>query len=357
MKKFTSLLMMLCMFVGAVNAEVTKYYKPDERLSTLTEGQKVMFYNTAFDGNQDRTGFLIDNAGNFALNKQKPSASPIFSEKVGVWTLENVANTDGAYTMNVKGANGYVGIGGKTNNASAQVLRFQEWTVAADGKKANVNSEDANGTKVNNEDITAEAYVWLVTNENQSNTWNGNTNSFANWSTGHPYAVYSVVEATTEEYGILDSILRTDGKGLPFLHMKAGGSVCTPSYFTVDHKMHYIYQEGRTVFKYAVSNMSDVTATIAERNGLSKDNIDWVIPHQANMRIIDAVASRLAVPMEKVMVNIQRYGNTSAGTLPLCLWDYEQRLKKGDNLIFTAFGAGFTYGAVYVKWGYDGNMK
>ena len=121
--------------------------------------------------------------------------------------------------------------------------------------------------------------------------------------------------------------------------------------------MHYIYQEGRTVFKYAVSNMSEVTATIAENNGLSKENIDWVIPHQANMRIIDAVASRLEVPMEKVMVNIQRYGNTSAGTLPLCLWDYEQRLKKGDNLIFTAFGAGFTYGAVYVKWGYDGNMK
>ena len=166
-----------------------------------------------------------------------------------------------------------------------------------------------------------------------------------------------LVEATTEDYGILDSMLRTDGKGLPFLHMKAGGSVCTPSYFTIDHKMHYIYQEGRTVFKYAVSNMSEITATIAEKNGLTKENINWVIPHQANMRIIDAVASRLAVPMEKVMVNIQRYGNTSAGTLPLCLWDYEKHLKKGDNLIFTAFGAGFTYGAVYVKWGYDGNMK
>ena len=166
-----------------------------------------------------------------------------------------------------------------------------------------------------------------------------------------------LVEPTTEDYGIMDSILRTDGKGLPFLHMKAGGSVCTPSYFTVDHKMHYIYQEGRTVFKYAVSNMSEITATIAEKNGLTKDNINWVIPHQANMRIIDAVASRLEVPMEKVMVNIQRYGNTSAGTLPLCLWDYEEKLKKGDNLIFTAFGAGFTYGAVYVKWGYDGNMK
>ena len=166
-----------------------------------------------------------------------------------------------------------------------------------------------------------------------------------------------LLEPTTEDVGIMDSILRTDGKGLPFLHMKAGGSVCTPSYFTVDHKMHYIYQEGRTVFKYAVSNMSEITATIAEKHGLTKENINWVIPHQANMRIIDAVASRLEVPMEKVMVNIQRYGNTSAGTLPLCLWDYEKQLRKGDNLIFTAFGAGFTYGAVYVKWGYDGNMK
>ena len=162
-----------------------------------------------------------------------------------------------------------------------------------------------------------------------------------------------MIEGTTEEYGILDSILRTDGKGLPFLHMKAGGSVCPPSYFTVDNKMHYIYQEGRTVFKYAVSNMSAITVAVAERNGLTKENIDWVVPHQANRRIIDAVASRLEVPMEKVMVNIQRYGNTSAGTLPLCLWDYEKKLKKGDNLIFTAFGAGFTYGAVYVKWGYD----
>ena len=128
-----------------------------------------------------------------------------------------------------------------------------------------------------------------------------------------------LIEATTEDFGIKDCILRTDGKGLPFLHMKAGGSVCPPSYFTVDHKMHYLYQEGRTVFKYAVSNMSEITAKLAEQNGLDKDNINWVIPHQANLRIIDAVASRLAVPQEKVMINIQRYGNTSAGTLPLCL--------------------------------------
>ena len=170
-------------------------------------------------------------------------------------------------------------------------------------------------------------------------------------------AAACMVEATTEDYGIMDSILRTDGKGLPFLQMKAGCSVCPPSYFTVDHKMHYLYQEGRTVFKYAVSNMSDITATIAANNGLNKDNIDWVIPHQANLRIIDAVASRLEVPLDKVMINIQRYGNTSGATLPLCLWDYEKQLKKGDNLIFTAFGAGFTYGAVYVKWGYDGSKR
>ena len=166
-----------------------------------------------------------------------------------------------------------------------------------------------------------------------------------------------MLEPTTEDVGIMDAILHTDGKGLPFLHMKAGGSVCPPSYFTVDNRMHYIYQEGRTVFKYAVSNMSDVSAELAARNNLTKDDINWIIPHQANLRIIDAVAHRMEVPSEKVMVNIERYGNTSAGTLPLCIWDFEEKLKKGDNLIFTAFGAGFTYGAVYVKWGYDGNVK
>jgi len=162
-----------------------------------------------------------------------------------------------------------------------------------------------------------------------------------------------MLEPTTEEFGILDSALRTDGKGLPFLHMKAGGSVCPPSNFTIQNHMHYVYQEGRTVFKYAVSNMSDISEYIAKKNNLNKDNIDWIIPHQANMRILDAVAHRMEVPIDKVMVNISRYGNTSAATLPLCIWDYENKLKKGDNLIFTAFGAGFTWGAVYVKWGYD----
>ncbi|MDR0973233.1 MAG: ketoacyl-ACP synthase III [Prevotellaceae bacterium] len=163
-----------------------------------------------------------------------------------------------------------------------------------------------------------------------------------------------MLEPTTEDVGILDSKLRTDGKGLPFLHMKAGGSVSPPSYFTVDNRMHYVYQEGRTVFKYAVSNMSDICEELAAKNKLTDDDITWIIPHQANMRIIDAVAHRMNVPKEKVMINIQRYGNTSAGTLPLCIWDYESKLKRGDNLIFTAFGAGFTWGAVYVKWGYDG---
>lgn len=161
-----------------------------------------------------------------------------------------------------------------------------------------------------------------------------------------------LVEPTTEDFGWKDSYLRTDGKGLPFLCMKAGGSVCAPSYFTIDHRMHYLHQEGRTVFKFAVTNMSDASALIAERNELNKDNIAWVIPHQANVRIIEAVANRLELPMEKVMMNIQRYGNTSAATIPLALWDYEKQLKKGDNLILTAFGAGFTWGAAYLKWGY-----
>ena len=164
-----------------------------------------------------------------------------------------------------------------------------------------------------------------------------------------------LLEATEEEnIGVMDSYLRTDGMGLPFLHMKAGGSVCPPSHFTVDHRLHYTYQEGRTVFRYAVTNMSDDCALIAERNGLNKDNITWVVPHQANMRIIEAVAKRLDMPMEQVMVNIERYGNTSAATIPLALWEYENRLKKGDNLILTAFGAGFAHGAMYLKWAYDG---
>ena len=164
-----------------------------------------------------------------------------------------------------------------------------------------------------------------------------------------------LVEATEEEgVGVQNSYLRTDGKGLPFLHMKAGGSVCPASHFTVDHRLHYLYQEGRTVFRYAVTDMSDDVATIMERNGLSADNVKWVVPHEANLRIIEAVTKRVGIPMEKVMVNIQRYGNTSAATIPLALWDYEKELKKGDNIVFTAFGAGFVHGASFYKWAYDG---
>jgi 3-oxoacyl-[acyl-carrier-protein] synthase-3 len=164
-----------------------------------------------------------------------------------------------------------------------------------------------------------------------------------------------LLEASEEEnIGVLDSYLRTDGKGLPFLHMKAGGSVCPPSHFTVDHRLHFLYQEGRTVFRYAVTAMSEDSALVAERNGLNKYNIRFVIPHQANIRIIEAVAKRLELPMEKVMINIEHFGNTSAATIPLALWEYESQLRKGDNLILTAFGAGFVHGASYVKWAYDG---
>ena len=157
-----------------------------------------------------------------------------------------------------------------------------------------------------------------------------------------------------EAYGLHDSYLRTDGKGLPFLHLKAGGSVCPPSRFTVDHRLHYLYQEGRTVFKYAVTNMADDVKAIMERNSLSADKVDWVVPHEANLRIIEAVAKRAGMPLEKVMVNIDHYGNTSAATIPLALWDFEDKLKPGHNVVFTAFGAGFVHGASYYTWAYDG---
>ena len=164
-----------------------------------------------------------------------------------------------------------------------------------------------------------------------------------------------LLEASEEEHiGMIDSHLRADGKGLPFLHMKAGGSVCPPSHFTIDHRLHYLYQEGRTVFRYAVTNMSDDCALVAERNGLNKDNIQWIVPHQANLRIIEAVAKRLDLSMDQVMVNIEHLGNTSAATIPLALWENESKLRKGDNMIFTAFGAGFVHGATYFKWAYDG---
>ena len=164
-----------------------------------------------------------------------------------------------------------------------------------------------------------------------------------------------LLEPTTEPLGVIDSILRTDGSGMPFLHMKAGGSAKKPSYETVDNNEHTVYQDGKVVFKRAVTEMADTASEIVERNGLKKDNIDWIVPHQANLRIIDAAARRLEVPIEKVMVNIQHYGNTSSGSIPLCLWEWEPKLRKGDNLILAAFGAGFTWGATYLKWGYDGS--
>ena len=164
-----------------------------------------------------------------------------------------------------------------------------------------------------------------------------------------------LVEATEEEnVGVQNSFLRTDGKGLPFLHMKAGGSVCPPSHFTVDHRMHYLYQEGRTVFRYAVTDMSNDVMKIMEMNNLKAEDVNWVIPHEANLRIIEAVTKRAGIPLEKVVVNIDHYGNTSAATIPLALWDAESQLKKGDNVIFTAFGAGFVHGASFYKWAYDG---
>ncbi len=162
-----------------------------------------------------------------------------------------------------------------------------------------------------------------------------------------------LLEPDTEGFGILDSILRTDGKGRVFLHQKAGGSVKPATLETVMNKEHYVYQEGQSVFKFAVKNMADVAAEIMERNNLTSDDISWLVPHQANKRIITATGERMKLPAEKVMVNIERYGNTTNGTLPLCLWEWEKQLNKGDNIILAAFGGGFTWGSIYIKWAYD----
>ncbi len=163
-----------------------------------------------------------------------------------------------------------------------------------------------------------------------------------------------LIEPTEEKLGIMDAILRTDGVGYPNLQMKAGGSVRPADHETVDQNLHTVYQEGQVVFKYAVSCMSDVSAEIMEKNNLTHDDIAWFVPHQANLRIIDAAAKRMGLSKDKVMINIHKYGNTSAATLPVCLAEWEPQLKKGDNIILSAFGAGFTWGAVYLKWGYDG---
>lgn len=162
-----------------------------------------------------------------------------------------------------------------------------------------------------------------------------------------------LLEPNEEGNGVQDSVLRSDGNGREFLYIKSGGSMRPPSKETVENKEHYVHQEGQQVFKFAVTNMAEYSAQIMERNNLTSDDITWLVPHQANKRIIDATAKRMGIGDEKVMLNIDRYGNTTNGTLPLLLWDYEKQLKKGDNLVFAAFGGGFTWGAVYLKWAYD----
>ncbi len=162
-----------------------------------------------------------------------------------------------------------------------------------------------------------------------------------------------LLEPNNEGIGICDSILRTDGSGREFLHQKAGGSLKPPTIETVTAREHYVYQEGKTVFKFAVTNMAEVSKEIMDRNNLQSEDINYLVAHQANKRIIDATADRMGVGSDKVLMNIQRYGNTTNGTLPLLLWDYEKQLKKGDNLILSTFGGGFTWGAIYIKWAYN----
>jgi 3-oxoacyl-[acyl-carrier-protein] synthase-3 len=161
-----------------------------------------------------------------------------------------------------------------------------------------------------------------------------------------------LLEPTTDGTGIQDFLLHSDGSGVKYLVQPAGGAARPASRETVDERLHYVKQEGQQVFKFAVTNMAEVSANIMDRNNLKSEDVDWLVPHQANLRIIDATANRMGLPSEKVMINIQKYGNTTAGTLPLCLWDYESQLKKGDNIILSAFGGGFTWGALYLKWAY-----
>ncbi|MEO6833258.1 MAG: beta-ketoacyl-ACP synthase III [Chitinophagaceae bacterium] len=166
-----------------------------------------------------------------------------------------------------------------------------------------------------------------------------------------------LLEPDTEGYGIIDAVLKSDGAGRAFLHQKAGGSMRPATIETVMAKEHFVYQEGQTVFKFAVKNMADVAAEIMERNKLTADDITWLIPHQANKRIIDATRERMGLDPEKVMINIQKFGNTTNGTLPLCMWEWEPQLRKGDNIILAAFGGGFTWGSVYIRWAYDGKKS
>lgn len=166
-----------------------------------------------------------------------------------------------------------------------------------------------------------------------------------------------LLEPNEEGYGVQDSILRSDGAGRNFLNMKAGGSLRPASMETVANREHFAYQEGQTVFKFAVKGMADVSAELLDRNNLTGEDIAWLVPHQANLRIIDATANRMGLPKEKVMINIEKFGNTTAGTIPLCLWEWENQLKKGDNVVLAAFGGGFTWGATLIKWAYDGKQN
>lgn len=164
-----------------------------------------------------------------------------------------------------------------------------------------------------------------------------------------------LLEPNDEGLGVQDAILRSDGSGRKYLIQPAGGSANPATLATVENRDHFVKQEGKTVFKFAVTNMAEVSAEIMEKNNLKSEDVDWLVPHQANLRIIDATAERMGLSKEKVMINIQKYGNTTAATLPLCLWDWENQLKKGDNIILSAFGGGFTWGAVYLKWAYNSN--
>ena len=163
----------------------------------------------------------------------------------------------------------------------------------------------------------------------------------------------ALFESSEDGLGVQDEILRSDGHGRQFLKIDAGGSIMPPSHDTVDQRLHFVHQEGQQVFKFAVSNMADVSAKILEQNNITGDDVQWLVPHQANLRIIDATARRMKLDHDKVMINIQKYGNTTNGTLPLLLWDYQDKLKKGDKLVFAAFGGGFTWGAMYVTWAFD----
>jgi 3-oxoacyl-[acyl-carrier-protein] synthase-3 len=161
-----------------------------------------------------------------------------------------------------------------------------------------------------------------------------------------------LLKPTQNNEGVLDFLLQSDGSGAPFLHMKAGGAVLPPSKKSVNNRLHFVYQEGKPVFKYAVNKMTEVTIALLKKNNLEPSQIHWLAPHQANLRIIEAVAKNLSFPLQKVMINIERYGNTTSATLPLCLYDWEERLKPGDKIILTAFGGGFTWGAIYLSWAY-----